>query len=203
MDCVVSWDTALFYFVNHNRCPFLDVLMAVLSFTPFIFAVIASIVFFVIWKKHFDRWYICLALLLLGLFLADKISVVCFKDVFCRLRPSRALPDAVSLSIKHWALNYNYKGGQYGFVSSHASNIFSIVTMAFLLLRKQKNILFPFCLMIFWGIITGYSRVYCGFHYPGDVLCGALLGVVVSLLLYWAYSLIERKINLKKSIHDE
>ncbi len=45
-----------------------------------------------------------------------------------------------------------------------------------------------------WGIpflilatLFGFSRIFCGVHYPSDVLAGALLGTVTAWL-YWKYS---------------
>ena len=42
-------------------------------------------------------------------------------------------------------------------------------------------------------MITGYSRVYLGKHYPGDVICGALLGIGVGAAVYFAISRIRRR----------
>jgi undecaprenyl-diphosphatase len=31
-----------------------------------------------------------------------------------------------------------------------------------------------------WAIIVSYSRIYVGVHYPGDVICGALIGSIAA-----------------------
>ncbi|MBQ5873180.1 MAG: phosphatase PAP2 family protein [Bacteroidales bacterium] len=41
--------------------------------------------------------------------------------------------------------------------------------------------------------LTAYSRVYCGVHYPGDVFCGGLLGVVLGWLIYLLYSKLKQR----------
>ncbi|MEE1112603.1 MAG: phosphatase PAP2 family protein, partial [Bacteroidales bacterium] len=41
--------------------------------------------------------------------------------------------------------------------------------------------------------LTAYSRIYCGVHYPGDVLCGGLLGVVLGLLIYMLYCKLKKR----------
>ncbi|MBR5254339.1 MAG: phosphatase PAP2 family protein [Bacteroidales bacterium] len=41
--------------------------------------------------------------------------------------------------------------------------------------------------------LTAYSRVYCGVHYPGDVLCGGLLGVVLGWLVYMLYCKLKKR----------
>ena len=33
--------------------------------------------------------------------------------------------------------------------------------------------------LIVWALLIGYSRVHLGVHFPGDVICGWLVGGVV------------------------
>ena len=125
--------------------------------------------------------------------MADRISVLCFKDVFERLRPSHALEGVNLVKLNSWNLIYDYKGGQFGFVSSHAANAFSLATIFSLLGKKYKI----FSLIMFlWAILVGYSRVYCGVHYLGDVICGALLGVLIGYFIVSIYKLVEKKYNI-------
>ena len=35
--------------------------------------------------------------------------------------------------------------------------------------------------------MTSYSRVYLGVHFPGDIMAGAMLGVLVGYLIYHLY----------------
>jgi undecaprenyl-diphosphatase len=37
------------------------------------------------------------------------------------------------------------------------------------------------------GLAIGYSRVYCGVHYPADVLVGFLVGLVAALAVQLPY----------------
>ena len=74
-------------------------------------------------------------------------------------------------------------GGKYGFVSSHAANTFGVAALLTPLLRKQWRwigwVLYP------WAILSSYSRIYVGVHYPGDILAGAALGVLIGLIGYF------------------
>ena len=84
-------------------------------------------------------------------------------------------------------------GGQYGFVSSHAANAFAIVTL--LWLRYRRTATWTVALMVLWAIATCYSRAYLGKHYPGDLVCGALFGMVVGLIVWWLTTMIEKKLH--------
>ena len=93
-----------------------------------------------------------------------------------------------------------YCGGEYGFVSSHAANVFSLAI--FLTLRYRKSLassthkrknacLFPI-LIFLWAAIVGYSRPYLGKHYPGDVICGAMLGLAIGTLVHLITQFIDK-----------
>ncbi|MBT3612188.1 MAG: phosphatase PAP2 family protein, partial [Flavobacteriales bacterium] len=71
-------------------------------------------------------------------------------------------------------------GGQYGFISSHASNSFAIAFFISLLLKSRKTFFWLFN----WAALVGLSRVYLGVHFPYDVIGGMFWGLFVSLLVY-------------------
>lgn len=198
LDKLLHWDTALFNLINHHRCDFADWVMALFSYSLFIDVIVVLITFFIIWQKKFKYWYIYVLLIAVAILLADRISVICFKDVIQRLRPSHALVDSVTLKLQHWQLIDWYKGGKYGFVSSHAANIFAVISFAFLVLRKQTKYFKIFIVLaLLWALLTCYSRVYCGFHYPLDVICGSLVGIFVGLFVFYIYRLLITKLKLE------
>ncbi|MCQ2260677.1 MAG: phosphatase PAP2 family protein [Bacteroidales bacterium] len=152
-------------------------------------------------RREPRNWWLVLLGIVLCFLLSDRISVLCFKDVFCRLRPCHAL--------EHVRMFNTSCGGQYGFVSSHAANAFSLAL--FLSLRNRKALrksrftfqgsssqnqktIFPL-LIFLWALIVGYSRPYLGKHYPGDVICGALLGVIIGLFVFYFTKLVENVRN--------
>jgi len=84
-------------------------------------------------------------------------------------------------------------GGQYGFVSSHAANVFAVAM--FLMLRYWKRVKrqWPLLLIALWAVATCYSRPYLGKHYPGDVICGAVFGAIIALIVWWITAVVEKK----------
>ena len=91
------------------------------------------------------------------------------KPFLARYRPSRdpAFEDGLVHIVN------DYRGGLYGFVSSHAANAFAVAMVIFLALRKHQ----PRIWLIFLvSALIAYSRIYLGVHYPFDVLIGAIIG---------------------------
>lgn len=63
------------------------------------------------------------------------------------------------------------------FPSGHTSNAFSFATTLSYYHRKVAPFLFV------WAILIAFSRVFLGFHYFTDVLGGAAVGIVISLVI--------------------
>ncbi len=194
MDKLIACDTQLFYLLNGARSSFGDWFFAIISshlfFGLFIFAMVLWLSFSQ-FKKSF--WHI-LILVAVCFLLADRISVLCFKDVFERLRPSHALEGVNLVKFSDFQLIYDNKGGLFGFVSSHATNALCLTTVFARISHKTKSVIL---IMGIWSLLTMYSRIYCGVHYPTDVICGALLGIVIGLFISCIYDFILKKAKIK------
>jgi len=109
--------------------------------------------------------------------LGDRISVELFKNVFLRYRPTH------HLDIGEMVHTVNgYRGGKYGFVSSHATNSAAIAIFLFMVLRRPFPRWAPW--IFAWAALFTYTRIYLGVHYPADVVCGALLGIAIGYGVY-------------------
>lgn len=126
---------------------------------------------------HQNRRHALLVLLMLVLafVIADQVSSGLIKHLVERLRPTHdpSLGDAVHI------VN-GYRGGMYGFVSSHAANSFAAATLIALIMRHRLVTIS----LLAWAALQCYSRVYLGVHYPGDILGGIIVGVLAGWLVW-------------------
>jgi undecaprenyl-diphosphatase len=146
-------------------------------------------VFYLTYLKFGNKVFILLLFFGLLIFLGDRSSVELFKNVFERLRPSH---NPMLNGLVHLV---DGKGGQYGFVSSHATNCFAFATFSIFLLRSKFKLMLP--LLLFWAVLVSYSRIYVGVHYPADLLGGAILGTVVGFFVFWLLKILNQKLKLK------
>jgi undecaprenyl-diphosphatase len=192
---IVDIDKNVFQMINSERCDIADWIFSIFSAHWFIGCVVVSFACYLTLNHFKKNWWILIILTGLCFLLSDRISVICFKDVFCRLRPSHALQNVYLCKLQNFHLIFDNKGGLYGFVSSHAANVCCITTLYLFFIKQNIGKI----IIVLWAIITCYSRIYCGYHYPLDVVCGAMLGVVNGLLLYFLFqkSHAEKLLNSK------
>lgn len=135
---------------------------------------------FKVMKK--TSWLIFILSCLSAVILSDLVSVHLFKNIFLRYRPSHHYDLRESLHFFKKDSGELYKGGQYGFISSHAANFFALSAMVLMALNKVYPTMKWLLLMI--GGLICFSRVYLGVHYISDVFVGALVGVVIGVIMY-------------------
>ncbi|MEC8610455.1 MAG: phosphatase PAP2 family protein [Bacteroidota bacterium] len=180
MDWLIHIDERWFFHINQSGTFFWDPIMLFvthkLSWIPLYVIIVYAII-----KKH--QLHSVWVLLIIGLVitLCDMGSVHLFKNTFERLRPCHAL-DNVRL-VKEGC------GGQYGFISSHASNVFGLTVILGQVLKNK----WVFIGLFFWASLVSYSRIYVGVHYPFDVLAGMLWGTFVALSCYKVYARLSKK----------
>ncbi|WP_439183293.1 phosphatase PAP2 family protein [Carboxylicivirga taeanensis] len=133
---------------------------------------------YVIFKNHGARGLVTVLAIGLLIVLCDQISTNIFKHGFERFRPSH---DSDLKYLVH--LINGKRGGSYGFVSSHATNSFGLAMFTSLLFRNKTFSFFIFL----WASVNAYSRIYMGVHFPGDILGGFLLGILLGRLVYEFY----------------
>ncbi len=124
-------------------------------------------------KKKQAVIILCLAIITVAI--SDPVSSQIVKPLINRHRPCH--PDFL-VHGAHILTGFKYSKS---FPSSHATNMFALA-MLFSLFYSSRWLAF-FC---FAGLI-GYSRIYVGVHYPGDIIGGALLGMIIGSSVYVLY----------------
>jgi len=168
-------DTQIFLLLNSWHNNFFDQLMWLIS-SKTIWIPLYLLFLYLIIGKYMKKSLLIILFCIICIALADFLSVALFKNIFMRLRPSHnpALEGIVHI------VN-GYKGGSYGFISSHAANTFAL---AFFINHFLKTEFRYFSIMVFlWAALVSYSRIYLGVHYPGDILGGAVFGIIVSFCI--------------------
>ena len=98
------------------------------------------------------------------------------KEFFHRLRPCVALPDARVLFVKTTL----------SFPSGHSFAAFMAAAYLTSVFGKKAGVW-----LFTAAALVGLSRIYCGVHYPADVIAGAVLGAAFGGLLV----LVEKRIS--------
>lgn len=169
-------DTETLLWINGMHCELLDYFMTMVSYRFTWIPLYAS--FLLVLAKNFDRKTVLTTLLavVVVVLLCDQTASGLLKPMVGRLRPSN--PDNPISGMVH--IVNGYRGGRYGFPSSHSANSWGMAFLGMYLARNRKLNVF----LAFWATLMCYSRVYLGVHYPGDILTGFVIAVAMSSLTY-------------------
>jgi undecaprenyl-diphosphatase len=176
-------DQQLFLFLNSLNSPFCDLVMHAISGRIIWIPLYLSILIF-LGIKYKRKFFVILLFIILAATFSDQASVF-LKNIVQRLRPCY---EPTLQGLVH--IVNGECGGRYSFVSSHATNSFDVALLSLLFIKKRW---FTISIVI-WALVIGYSRVYLGVHYPGDVICGSILGAFIGWSFYKLYMLTDRKI---------
>ena len=175
LDTMINWDKELFLCLNGAHNSFWDFIMFWAS-DKLIWIPVYILFLFILWKNYRSKIWIVILFAALLIFLSDQISVHLFKDVFQRLRPCHDPDLAGMVHIVNGKC-----GGQYGFYSSHASNIFAVAVFVISLIRKGDTI--TILSILLWAVLISYSRIYLGVHFPADVIAGVIAGSLLGWMV--------------------
>ena len=175
LETILNFDTNLFVFLNGLHNSTFDTIMYWVSDRYFWIPFYGFLVYLLYRNYGIKQASILTVLIIITFALANTLSVEAFKNVFHRLRPCHNL-DLINVHLVN-----EHCGGQWGFVSSHASNVFGLATMIFFFLSKK--IKYIGIGIFLWAALVSYSRIYLGVHYPLDIIGGGVLGVSVGLIV--------------------
>jgi len=175
-DSLQSIDTSLFIVLNSFiSCTILNYFFVAITDARFwiIPGTVAAVIYIAKDTKHAIT-VICLALITVGI--TDPVSSQIIKPLFDRPRPCH--PDFLVTGAH---ILFGFKQSL-SFPSSHATNMFAQAMLLTLFYPSRWPWFFSFAALI------GFSRIYVGVHYPGDVLGGAVLGTCMGAVVYFVYS---------------
>ncbi len=167
-----QWDT-FFLFISHKLSALpLYILLLVLSYQKF----------------GLKRTLILLVTVALLITATDQLSNF-FKYGVARLRPCH--DPEISTVMR---LVKSYCGGQYGYISAHATNSFAVAVFFGSILKSSLRGIGVF--LVFWAALVAFSRVYIGVHFPLDIISGAVLGSLFGWLFVKLFIFALRKFSL-------
>jgi undecaprenyl-diphosphatase len=190
LEKLLEYERDLFFALNGSDSAFLDQFMWLYSgkivWLPLAIFVLAVITYKIPWRES----VLVLLSIVLVVTLCDQFASHICKPIFERYRPTHH-PDFMD-EVK---TVFDYRGGRFGFISSHAANAFGFAMYMTLLFRYSP--LFTFTIFI-WAFITAYTRIYLGVHFISDIVAGMLAGLFFGGLVYYLYTKI-RAAWFKKS----
>ena len=187
MEELIQLDKQLLLWFNGSDSLFLDGLVKTLT-TATTWIPLYLGLFYLVLKNNDNVQKVLLVLGCAGLcvFLAGSLNDLFVKPWVARWRPSRDPEIAMLVDVVN-----GYRGGRYGFFSSHAANTFSLAIFFTLLVRSKVLS----AAMVLWSLLNCWTRLYLGVHFPGDILCGLLWGGVVGTGMWFLHQHIYKKIN--------
>lgn len=177
VDMLIHSDQDLFLWLNGHHTPWLDTLMYWITF-KYTWAPMYVLLIALHLRKDWKNGLVQIAVVIIAVVIADKITSGFMKPYFLRFRPCH---EPALQGLVHQVTGC---GGLYGFASSHASTSFAVAITWFGFLRNRFHYVW---LLFVWAAIYSYSRVYVGVHYPADIVIGTMIGLLVGALCLKLY----------------
>ena len=187
LEQLLVWERDAFFLLNGSNSPFLDHFMWLYSGKVVWLPLDLFILFVLCYKRDWRQSLLLLLMIALTITLCDQFASHICKPLCMRYRPTHH-PDFMA-QVK---VVFGYRGGLYGFISSHAANAFGFA-MFLTLLLKNKGLGVS---LFLWATLTAYSRVYLGVHFITDILPGALSGLCFGALAYALYRYLRKRFRM-------
>ena len=159
----------LFYLINGINNPVLNNILPVIASYGSTSLIILLILAYIFGGNYGRRVTI---LGVLAVILATVVVLI-LKYIFVEQGPSIALSH-VNLLIPVMASVPTFPSGQ------TASSFAAATVMGLKYSSKWRGVIY---LILIYASLIGFSLVYSGVHYPFDVICGAIIGIISALII--------------------
>ncbi len=175
MEQLLQYDKDLFKVINYRWSnPFFDWLMPFLRNAEMWYPLYLFLLLLILFNYRKTGW-VWVLFAVGAVIMCDLISSHILKVYVHRTRPCN---DPSIVSWIHVLVGYRPQSNS--FTSSHATNHFGMAAFFYFTLKdKFKN--WPFLFFI-WAFGISFAQVYVGVHYPLDVICGGLIGILIGYL---------------------
>ena len=158
LENLLTYERNLFLWLNDCHTPYWDEVMWLYSGKGVWLPLALLVLLTLCYRKDWREIVLVLLAIVLTITLCDQFASHVCKPLFTRFRPTHH-PDFMN-EVK---TVFGYRGGRYGFISSHAANAFGFAMFLALLFRNRW---LGFTLF-FWATVNAYSRIYLGVHFLG------------------------------------
>jgi len=199
----MDWEAAFLLYIQENiRSDILTPLLTTLTHTGDKGIIwIAMCVLMVIIPKSRKFGIIAGASLALEAIIVN----IFIKNAVARTRPYDAIEGLVSLVEKQ--VDYSFPSGHTGAAFAVAGAFLMIaiaglpvVVKSGIISRTKTSLAYKIftAVTIVFSFIIAFSRLYVGVHYPTDVLGGFIIGIASSIIAYFGYHIVIKKISQRK-----
>lgn len=191
-ELILPYEREYFLWLNEHHTPFWDTFMTIYSGKLLWVPLTLALLFVTFYKTKWQNALLFILCFVVLATLCDQISASILKPFFSRLRPTHH-PDFMNyvLTVD------NYRGGRFGFVSSHATNGFGVAVFVSLVYKYRWLTV----ALISWALVSCYSRIYLGVHFLSDIIGGIILGSIVGFLCYLLFQYL-RAVLLKPGLKE-
>ena len=186
LEHILDYEKHAFLWMNSGHSAFFDQFMWLFSgkiaWIPLVVVFIVALSYKN--KRHWKELLLIFIAIIIVITLCDQFASSLCKPFFSRLRPTHH-PDFMD----RVNIVFDYRGGLYGFISSHAANSFGFVTLTSLFFRNKLYSI----MMFIWAIINSYSRIYLGVHFISDIVPGIITGIFFGWIVYKLFVILKPK----------